>query len=481
MAETSTPAASPKPPGPVRPLGRILVAAILVPGLALAAAPSLGVDLVWAARGAGLAVTGLAILALVLGRLERIQIERAHRRLEGEVRDASRRAQVADERQRQFLTNMSHELRTPLAGILGLAEMLQNGPLEAEQQQHLLLVQESTRGLLAIVDDLLDVGKLGAGAIRLEQRRVDVARLVKQTASFMAPRASAKGLGLNVDVDPDLPAALQADPTRLRQILVNLLSNAIKFTEQGDIHVRLEWLADRSDLRLEVEDPGIGIPEAAVPRLFSPFQQVDSSTSRRFGGTGLGLAICKSLTELMGGRIGVSSKRGEGSTFWLELPLEPPRKGARAQATPVRTGDLSGRRLLVVEDDAINRLVVVAKLESLGAVAETCSNGKGALERLATERFDLVLMDCQMPELDGYQTTELLRNSKGPSAVVPVVALTAHAHPDERTRCLEAGMNDFLTKPVETEQLYTTLREWLDLAASLREPSGVITLGGRVV
>ncbi|MEM1181652.1 MAG: ATP-binding protein, partial [Acidobacteriota bacterium] len=349
-------------------------------------------------------------------------------------------------------------------------------------ERHLLLVQESTRGLLAIVDDLLDVGKLGAGAVRLEERDVDIGRLVRQTVSFLSSRASAKDLDLRVTVDPELPAPLQADPTRLRQILVNLLSNAIKFTERGHIHVRVQWGAEDSSLRLEVEDSGIGIPEAAVERLFSPFQQVDSSTSRRFGGTGLGLAICKSLAELMDGRIGVDSRRGHGSTFWLELPLGAPTEGSRRQPpTPIRAGELSGRKLLVVEDDEVNRLVTSAKLESLGAAVETASDGRRALERLATERFDLVLMDCQIPELDGYQTTEELRRSQGPNASVPVVALTAHAHPDERTRCLEAGMNDFLTKPVETDELYSTLQEWLETADSLREPSGVITLGGRVV
>ncbi|MEO1087733.1 MAG: ATP-binding protein, partial [Acidobacteriota bacterium] len=276
-----------------------------------------------------------------------------------------------------------------------------------------------------------------------------------------------------------LPTPLQADPTRLRQILVNLLANAIKFTERGHIHVRLEWRRETSSLRLEVEDTGIGIPEAAVDRLFSPFQQVDSSTSRRFGGTGLGLAICKSLAELMGGEIGVRSRRGQGSTFWLDLPLTESTPGRPQPPPSTRPGELTGRRLLVVEDDEVNRMVTVARLESLGAVVTTSADGRDALERLSSERFDLVLMDCQIPELDGYQTTERLRATDGPNKTVPVVALTAHAHPDERSRCLEAGMNDFLSKPVETDELYATLRDWLDIADSLREPSGVITVGDR--
>ena len=455
-------------------LSQILAGAVVA--LAVAVVLALWLD---AAVGLTATLAGLVGLAAVASfwvqRQARLDAERLFELQAGELRDAKRRALIADEERRQFLTNMSHELRTPLAGILGLSEMLQRSGLESEEKRQLLLIQDSTRGLLAIVDDLLDVGKLGAGNLKLESRRVDMARLVEQTVSFLQPRAATKQVELRTQIDASVPPFLRADPTRVRQIVVNLLSNAIKFTERGHIEVRLHW-SDAAELRLEVEDTGIGITDAARSRLFKPFQQADSSTSRRFGGTGLGLAICKSLAELMGGEIGVLSRRGEGSTFWVTLPLKPAEPASK-EASPVTVGrDLSRRRVLVVEDDEVNRMVIVAKLEELGARVEVALDGPTGLERLESERFDLVLMDCQLPELDGYEVTRLLRRSGGPNTGVPVIALTAHTHEEERNRCFEAGMNDFLSKPVETALLYTTLRDWLDLAGQFREPSGVITL-----
>ncbi len=418
-----------------------------------------------------LPILGVSALAAWLASA-RESDRREFERLRSELRDYGRREMIADRQRREFVTNMSHELRTPLAGILGLADLVVDDTSADGRRHHLHLLQESTRGLLAIVDDLLDAGRIESGTLRLDPSPTDIARLAQTAAGLLAPRAVAKGVVLNCRIDPTLPATLVADPVRVRQILLNLLANAVKFTESGEVELKVQWMGPNCRARFEVRDTGIGIAESAIPRLFSPFQQADSSTSRRFGGTGLGLSISKSLVDLMGGWIGVESRRGVGSTFWFELPLSPADEaGEGIEATDVADDRLAGRRILVVEDDPINRLVVVSKLEALGVEVSTAESGPEALELLSADPFDLVLMDCQIPGFDGYEATRRLRLSSGPLASIPVVALTAHSHPDERGRCLAAGMNDYLIKPVATEQLFRTLRDWLEVSeAASRAP-----------
>ena len=411
-------------------------------------------------------LAGVSLLAIWIAKGWE-QEQKHQEELRGRLRDYQRQEMINDRQRRELVTNMSHELRTPLAGILGLSELLADDASKAERLRHLQLLQESTRGLLAIVDDLLDVGRIESGSLRLILSPTDLGGLTERVVGLLAPRAVAKGLKLDCRVDPSLPSALEADPVRVRQILLNLLANAIKFTEKGTVEVEVQWLAANSRVRFEVRDTGIGIAESAIPRLFSPFQQADSSTSRRFGGTGLGLSISKSLVDLMGGWIGVESRRGVGSTFWFELPLSSAEEPSAAEVISDEADlRLAGRRILVVEDDPINRLVVVSKLEVFGVEVVIAESGSEALEQLHTETFDLVLMDCQIPGIDGYETTRRLRQSDGPQAAIPVVALTAHSHPDERGRCLAAGMNDYLVKPVSSEQLFRTLKVWLEPSES---------------
>lgn len=420
--------------------------------------PSGAAEVPWGPWLATAALTAFAVWLAVERRADQRQLER----LRAELRDQSRQTVLALQHRSEFVTNMSHELRTPLSGILGLVELTQDGPVDPTQQRHLHLIKDSTRSLLAIVDDLLDVGRIESGALRLHPGPVDIGQLTERALGSLAPRAAAKGLTLGCRIDPQLPACLKADPTRIRQVLVNLVGNGIKFTEKGRVDVRVHWSASDSRLRFEVQDTGIGIAPMALPRLFAPFQQADSSTSRQFGGNGLGLSISKRLVELMGGTIGVDSRRGEGSTFWFELPLVVLRSAEAADRTELETeGRLAGARVLVVEDEPVNRLVVISKLESFGLEVTSVEDGRQALDRLAEDVFDLVIMDCQIPVIDGYETTRRMRRSEGPQASVPVVALTAHSHSDERGRCLAAGMNDYLTKPVDTEDLFKTLENWL--------------------
>ena len=376
------------------------------------------------------------------------------------LREARQAAEAGSRAKSIFLANMSHELRTPLHGLLGMLGLLKDTPLRGDQRLQLQAASDSARHLLAILNDILDVSKMEAGAITIKAEPLQPARLLRELDEVCQPQARAKGLQLRLSQDAELPTWISADPTRLRQILLNLLSNAIKFTEQGRVSLHLaQSLDERGGARLHcrVEDSGIGMDEALLARLFQRFSQGDSTSSRRYGGTGLGLEISRNLARAMGGDIAVSSQPEQGSCFVLDLPLLPceapePRLESHAPLPPARA-----LRILVAEDHATNRQYLEAVLERLGHRAVFCENGFEALQRLSLQDFDLVLMDLHMPVMDGYEACRAMRALPGPKASVPIVALSADAFEESRERALQAGMADFLAKPVDIETLATLL------------------------
>jgi len=393
------------------------------------------------------------------------------------VRDEALRASRVKS---EFLANMSHEIRTPLNGVVGMLEILQTTQLGADQREFLTIARDSAENLLAIVNDILDLSKIEAGELKLEQIEFDLPQLLHDLMRLHKIRADEKHLGLQLSCGADVPHLVQGDPTRLRQILTNLIGNAVKFTGQGTVTVRValpETPDVGSGVHFEIQDSGIGIAPDAQRHIFDAFSQEDSSTTRKFGGTGLGLAICKRLVDHMGGRIGVSSQPGEGSRFWLTLPLTAAvvqardarqlpsaedhlcRDASAAMAAP--TQDLRGHRILVAEDNEVNQMVISGILKRLGFSADIVSNGREALDALTHTTYDLVFMDCQMPKMDGYQATAAIRHREGSKRRTPIVAMTAHAMAGDRERCLDAGMDDYLTKPFTKDGLGATLARWL--------------------
>ena len=357
-------------------------------------------------------------------------------------------------------------------GVLGMTELLLGTPLDAGQRQFVEGVERSGQHLLGIINDILDFSKIEAGKLELETVDFDLLALLDDSAAMFASSAQQKGLELIVDLPAGQPLVLRGDPLRLRQVVANLLSNAVKFTEAGEIALRLAIQARDEQgvaFALSVSDSGIGIPPSAQKGIFEHFRQADGSTTRKYGGTGLGLAICRHLVEMMGGRIAVSSASARGSCFTVELRLPPgrlpaARPSARSPEAPARTAEptrLRGRAL-VAEDNESNLLVVRAQLEKIGLEVVTVENGQEALDRMAGEAFDVVLMDCQMPVLDGFAATAAWRQREaGTDRHLPIVALTANAMKGDRERCLAAGMDAYLAKPYSGEDLLRTLAEWL--------------------
>ena len=458
-----------------------LAALATVPAYALSQAPS-------ASRLPG-SVAPVPALAVVVALVALVwQIFRAREERRAAIKASSVRS--------EFLANVSHEIRTPLNGVLGMAELLAGTRLDQNQREMLSAVRSSAECLLAIVNDILDYSRIEAAEMRIEEVAFDLGDAIGNVGAFFEPRAVAKGLKLQVIMAPELPRMVRGDPLRLGQILINLVGNGLKFTETGSVRLEVNLAGEQPDgvtILCRVIDTGIGIDTSTAARLFAPFTQADSSTSRRYGGTGLGLAISHRLLGLLGGSIGVDSQPGKGSTFWFLLPLkvvanEAPQAVQDAAEDAVAdaasqhlvagplppTVPACGRRVLIVEDNPINQIVALRAVTGLGYQAEMAPGGEEALAAFARDRFDAILMDCQMPGMDGYQVAAEMRRLEALETAAkptPIIAMTANVIEGDQQKCVAAGMNDYLSKPMRLAPLAHALERWTAAAThSLTAP-----------
>jgi signal transduction histidine kinase/CheY-like chemotaxis protein len=397
--------------------------------------------------------------------------ERIRQRTE-DLENAMRTALAASSAKSEFLANMSHELRTPMNGLLGMLDVVLDSKLNSEQRDQLETAQRSAYALLALLNDILDLSKIEAGKMVIEKIPFNIRTVLDDCLKAHQARAAQKRIALHLELDASAPSDITGDPLRVRQIVTNLLSNAIKFTEQGWVCLRLSAVngsSGHSDVKIEVSDTGTGIGADKLTTIFEKFTQADGSITRKYGGTGLGLAITRRLAELHGGTVLVESQVGKGSTFTVVFPLDAVEMAAKVPVEPrsaagqEETQGAAKSRLLLVEDNLVNQKVVIAILKKKGYVINVANDGREALGILdADERgFDLVLMDIQMPVLDGLETTRLIRrNSRWDN--LPIIAMTAHAMNGDKERCLQAGMNGYISKPIQSAHLVATIAQYLN-------------------
>ena len=393
-----------------------------------------------------------------------------------ELKLAENKVRAAMQAKSDFLATISHEMRTPLNGIIGMSRLLLRSGLPDQEQHYSALLESSADSLLQLINSILDFSKIEAGKIALEAMNFRLEDSLTEVQAILGPRAAAKGIELRFESVTEL-GGCAGDPLRLRQILLNIVGNAIKFTDEGYVAVRAERIGrddDKVEFRITVRDTGIGISAEAQPFIFGSFTQADTSTSRLFGGTGLGLAISKRLVELMDGKIGVESNQEGGATFWFTVTLDGFTKNPQQQTsskilagTSARSRAREGFHILVAEDNEVNRLVALRELEYLGYQATAVGDGREVLKALQDAHYGLVLMDCQMPNLDGFETTGQIRGGESEGRRLPIIAVTAYAMKDDVNRCLAAGMDDYISKPLETDQLRQVVDRWLSI-----QPSG---------
>jgi len=410
-----------------------------------------------------------------------------------ELESALVTAREATQMKSRFLANMSHEIRTPMNGVLGMTDFLMGTSLNEEQLEYAESIKRSAASLLTVINDILDLSRIEAGKLRLDRIVFPLHTLLEQTASFFALQARAKDIEFVTEIAPSLSVTVAGDPDRLRQVLTNLLGNAVKFTDAGRIGLTAEYLGETESefqVRFIVSDTGIGIARELHGRVFESFTQGDTSSTRKYGGTGLGLAISKQLVDLLGGEIGLESEPGFGSRFWFRVALAKPVAGeevthatpvaAPVPAVPVRlatTGlglqppiskpaEQESSRVLLAEDNEINQRITLRLLQKLGLSADAVVNGREAVEAIAKKNYDLILMDCQMPVMDGFEATAVIRNREGSGRHTPICALTANAMAGDRERCLAGGMDDYISKPVSLDKLQVAIERWIHGRAS---------------
>jgi signal transduction histidine kinase/CheY-like chemotaxis protein len=423
------------------------------------------------ARLLGLGLGVIACIACVLAFIYIVNKGRQQERMIQMLNESEKRIKEGAFIKEQFLANMSHEIRTPMNAILGFTNLLKRSDLSSQQQQYVDYIYSSSQNLLTLINDILDLSKIEAGMMQIEQAPFSLNGLVSSVKVMFQDKAAQKGLLFNISVDPSVHDTLSGDPVRLTQILINLLSNAVKFTEKGFVHMSVFPVKQETDLialQFSIKDSGVGIAPDKINSVFDRFQQAEAETTRRFGGTGLGLAIVKQLVDLQGGTIDVKSETGKGSEFVITMPFKPVYDYAESfplNAEQVQN-PIAGIRVLIAEDNQMNQQLIRHLMKQWGMDFLLVNNGIEAVDILRRESFNAVLMDIQMPEMDGYAATQVIR--KELQLDVPIIAMTAHAMTGEKERCLSYGMTDYISKPVKEAELYTILQSH----CATEEPSG---------